>query len=170
MTITQPDLFGEVDAAHQARLRDALTCLIESVPDALNLVLGVRRLDRGEIKVGKGGRWAYSSRRPGLWFEGVGTWGGWYSRPRDLLTWDELDDLVAADPRVEQVREWSESLTAIDAWKDRYRPFELWPNAERWHPSWIAGDHSRPGWDERINAWAAVLDVLRDARSQVGAA
>ena len=169
--MTQPDLFGELDAAEalaaSAALglkRDALTMLIDSHPNTLDLLIGTRRRDTGEIKQGKSGNWAYSVRNPGIYFEREDTWGGWYARPAHLLTWDNFDALVADDPRLDAVRAWASSLTAVDAWKDRYRPFELWPDPERWHPSYIEGDHARPGWESRKAAWDTVLTVLRDAR------
>lgn len=167
--LAQPDLFGEDDAAHGTRLADAYTCLIEACPGTCEIVIGVRRLDQGDIKVGKSGRWAYSLRSPGMHFEHTSTWGGWYSKPRNLLTWDELDEAIARDPRIDEVRAWSDSLTAVDAWRDRTRPFELWPDPGSWHPSYIAGDHARPGWAARLAAWVTVLDVLRDARKAVTA-
>lgn len=161
--IAQPDLFGDDDAAETRRYQDALTCLADACPTALELLIGVRKEDRGEIRQGKSGDWAYSSRREGFYFERVETWGGWCARPCGLITWSELDELTAADPRVAQIRAWSDSLTVIDAWKGRYRPYEMWPNPETWHPSHIQADHDRPGWSGRLHAWQQTIAVYRDA-------
>ena len=172
----QLDLFGEIEAAENAaeraereRLRDALTCLIEAHPRTLELLLGDYRVDTGEIRQGVSGGWAYSCRRNGFWFQDRASWGaqpgGWYHRPAHRLAWDELDAIAAADPGVAQVRAWSTDLTAIDAWKDRYRPFELWPNPDRWPPSYITSDHERPGWAERHAAWTATIAICTDARA-----
>ena len=172
----QLDLFGEVEAAEHAaeradreRRRDALTCLIEAHPRTLELLLGDLRHEGGEIKQGVSGGWAYSVRANGFWFQDRDEWsrgGGWYQRPKSRFSWDERA-AIAADPRVEQVRAWSAALTAPDSWKDRYRPFELWPHPETWHPSYITSDHERPGWVERRAAWDLVLAVLTDAREEL---
>ena len=173
MSALQYDLFGEVQAAENAdtqRRRDALTCLIEAHPNALELLLGDRRPDTGEIKQGLSGGWAYSRRKDGLYFEDQETWGraagAWYRRPAHRFGWDELDAIAAADPRVEEIRAWATSLTQPDAWRDRTRPFELWP-VSSWHPSWIKGNHERAGWPERLAAWTLTLAVLRDAREAI---
>ena len=174
----QLDLFGEVERAEQdavvadaARRHDALTCLTEAHPDTLNLLLGNRRLDTGEIKQGCSGNWAYSVRSTGFWFQDRATWGAtagaWYRKPVHHFAWAELDAIAAADPRVDEIRAWADSLTAIDRWKDLTRPFELWPNPERWHPSYIKSDHTRPGWDARIHTWHLALTVLTDARQEI---
>ena len=174
----QLDLFGDVERAEHAaeradreRRRDALTCLIEAYPRTLELLLGDRRSEGGEVKQGISGSWAYSARASGFWFQDRASWsaqlGAWYQRPRRRFGWAELDAVAAADPRVDQVRAWAESLTAADSWKDRYRPFELWPHPETWHPSYIVSDHERPGWAERRAAWDLVLAVLADAREEL---
>ena len=92
--------------------------------------------------------------------------GGWYRRPAHVLGWAELDE-VALDPRVDEIRAWADALTAPDSWKDRYRPYELWPHPETWHPSYIDGDHERSGWPERRHAWDLALAVLVDAREAI---
>ena len=173
----QLDLFGEVEAAEDAarhadtrRRRDALTCLIDAHPTTLDLLLGDRRLDRGEIRQGMSGDWCYSVRATGFHFadrtEHCRGGGGWYRRPAHRLDWDELD-AIAADPRVDEIRAWADSLTAIDRWKDRYRPHEMWPHPDSWHPSYIDGDHERPGWPARHAAWLLTLTVLADAREAI---
>ncbi|WP_053203807.1 hypothetical protein [Jiangella muralis] len=163
MTAVQLDLFGEVLTSETRRVVDGLACLRDAHPRALDLMLGERRPDTGEIKVGASGPWAYSVRRAGFYFEDRGGWGGWYARPAHLLTWSELDALVGGDARLLEVRAWSESLHGVGGRNDRMRPHELWPDPGGWHPSYIEGDHERPGWDERITAWRTVLAILDDA-------
>lgn len=158
----QLDLFGDELAAESTRHVDALTCLRDSHPRALEILTGERRPDTGEVRCGLSGSWAYSVRRAGFCFEDASTWGGWYSRPAHVLTWPELDELVGADPRLADVAAWSRSLAA-DARRDRYRPFELWPDPESWHPSYIKGDRDHPGWADRLAAWRLVLAILDDA-------
>lgn len=145
------------------RISGALTVLRDAHPRALEIVAGERRPDTGEVKCGLVHPWAYSVRKDGFYFEHESTWGGWYSKPRHLLTWTDLDAVLAGDPRVQQVRAWSHRLRAVDAWKDRSRPFELWPDPDGWHPSYIDGDHARRGWRTRIEVWRMVLSILTDA-------
>ena len=158
----QPDLFGEIEAAHCLRVADAFTCLAEAHPATLELLIGTRRPNRGEIKTGKSGDWAYRVCNDEFCFEGVSTWGGWHSKPAGAIAWAELDDLTAGDPRIDEMRAWSESLTAIEAGQDRTRPHELWPRPEAWHPSYIADDHERPGWPERLHVWGLAIELCRD--------
>ena len=179
MTAVQLDLFGEVEAAEtaaakaeRARLVDGLTCLRDGPSRTPELLIGPRRdglMHHGEVKASKSGKWAYAPRPQGLRFERVTTWGGWGAHPAHWLHWDELDVQVGEDPRLAEIRAWSESLTDIDAWKDRTRPYELWPDPGSWHPSYIAGDHERRGWAERLHAWTLTLGVLTDVIAQIGA-
>lgn len=155
--MTQPDLLGDFDTT----VRDALHVLAHYHPRTLELLIGDRRPDGGEVKAGLNHPWAYSVRREGLYIEHETTWGGWYAKPRHFMPWPELDRLTASDPRLDDVRAWSESLTAIDAWKDRYRPHEL--DANLWHPQYITTDHARPGWPERLHTWEIVIAICNDA-------
>ena len=163
----QYDLFGWDAAEEYGRLGDALTVLADAHPRSLELLIGIREPDRGEVKPGVTGPWAYQVCRDGLYTQRRAEWGGWSSRPANRATWDELDSLIGEDSRVPTIRAWSEGLTAIDAWRDRSRPFELWPDADRWHPSHLAGDHARPGWSTRINAWQLTVQVCRDALARL---
>lgn len=164
----QLDLFGEIEADEIRRYRDALTCLAYAHPSTLEILIGNRRPDTGEVKQGLSGDWAYSVRRDGFFFQDRAAWGAaagaWYRKPADHMTWTELHQLIDDDPHLDEIRTWSESLTAIDAWRDRGRPFELWPNPERWHPSYISGDHERLGWVERLDAWQMAIAICTDAR------
>lgn len=167
----QLDLFGHVEAAEQAAIEDsrrqvvaALTCLRDSVPMALEVVVHLKRhQDRDDRKPGKSGDWAFIVSHAGLRYEDVNTWGGWDSRPRNLFTWDRLADAIEQDPRRAEVIQWARSLTVVDRWRDLYRPYELWVDPHTWHPSYIEGDHQRPGWDERIHAWRTTQAILSDA-------
>lgn len=145
------------------RIRDGPICLAEAPFDSLQILIGVRPVDTGEIKARASGDWAYRTVRDAFLYEDRATWGGWYAKPRHHITWDELDGLTAADPRVPEIRAWSESLTAVDAWRDRTRPFRLTPGADEWHPHYHEGDVDRPGWDARLRAWEQAVAVLRDA-------
>ena len=169
LSVEQPDLFGEDDAAETRRYYDALTCLADAYPNALEVLIGDRRPDTGETRARMTNPWAYWSDRAGYRFERVATWGGWYSRPRHMITWTELDQLVGHDPRIKEIRAWSQALTALDAWKDRYRPCELEPNPEMFHPSHAQTDHDRPGWPARLHAWQQTIAVYTEARAAIEA-
>lgn len=166
MTAVQLDLFGEVLTAETGLRVDAMTCLRDAVPGALRTVLGDLVFHRGEVAAGMSGAWAYAVRQDGFYFEGVDTWGGWYARPRYMITWAELDALVGADPRLAEVEAWAAQQREPGLWRNLSRPYELWPDPDDWHPSYITGDHERPGWDERIAAWRTVLTILDDAISR----
>lgn len=173
MTAAQLDLFGGLDA-DTARKVDALTCIRDAIPQAMEMVIHLAYWwphDRRNI--GAGGGWADSIRRDGLHFERADDWWGrayargepfgWNRTPAHLLTWPELADLTGDDPRRPGLITWSQSLTAIDAWKDRMRPYELWPESASCNPSYIKGDHERPGWGQRIAAWRGLYALLDDA-------
>lgn len=162
MTALQLDLFAT--DAETRRLVDGLTCLRDVVPEALDVVVHLddwRAYD--DRNVGRCGAWWYSVRRDGLHFAGLtelrprGSW------PRTLarcVTWAELAEQLAGDPRRPGLVAWAESLTE-PSWKELIRPFDLWPGG--WHPSYIAGDHERPGWPQRIAAWRTLQQLLTDA-------
>lgn len=173
----QLDLFGQVEATEQAaaadsvrRQIDALTCLRDSVPDALHVLVHLDYWRRADDRgcPGNSGEWAYRIGRAGMDFVRKGTAGGW-DRGRALIAWDELRDLLAGHPLRGQVVAWSESLTHPDAWRDRGRPFELWPHPETWHPSYIEGDHTRAGWDDRRHAWAVTQLIYTSAIDRLAA-
>lgn len=173
MNATQLDLFGEVLAAEYAteqadteRLTTGLRVLSDEHPRSLELLIGARTPDTGHVKAGKGHRYAYRVKQHAFLFEPIETWGGWDAAPRHQITWDELDELLAGDPRIDELRVWTEMLTAPDAWRDLGRPHELWADP-RWHPSYIDNDHARPGWEQRLTAWHTVFSILTDAQQKV---
>lgn len=143
---------------------EALICLRDVVPDALRVVVELSWWkEQDERNPGKSGDWAYLVCRTGFYFERTDTWGGWESRPRNLLTWEGLKRLVGNDPRRPGVVAWARSLTAIDRWKDIYRPFELWPQPEGWHPSYLEHDRERAGYEQRMQAWGTLQAILTEA-------
>ncbi|TDD31665.1 hypothetical protein E1287_25735 [Actinomadura sp. KC06] len=147
------------------RLVDGLTVLRDVVPEALEaaVYLGEWR-SRGGLSVGKSGPWWYGIRRGGLQFEALGErrHSGWPHKLTRSITWEELAGLLGDDPRRQGLIAWAESLTALDAWRDLMRPHELWPMPGEWHPSYITGDHERPGWPERIAAWTTLQAMCTD--------
>lgn len=159
----QPDLFGQDDEANQARLIGALEALRDEDPNTIGiLALGHRRPKRGDCRAGySGGRYAYGPQLDGYHWQDVATWPGFTTLPANVVSWDELDELIAG-PHLDQVRVWAESLTAPERWRDHNRPYELWPNPEQWHPHYIADDHARPGWPARNAAWSLLRDLLTD--------
>lgn len=179
----QLDLFGEVEAAEsaavsadRARLTNALICLRDAVPDALQVVvhLSMWRDQRG---IGKSGEWAYCVRQNHFRYEAVSDWWngaldrgepfGWSRTPAHRVTWAELQTLVGDDPRRVGLIEWEQSLTVVDPWWDLTRPHELWPDPEGWHPSYIESDHRRPGWSARLKAWQDLQALLNDAITRI---
>jgi hypothetical protein len=167
----QPDLFGPgPDARRQIH---GLTCLRDSVPEAMNVVVHLEdwrtREDRG---IGASGDWAYSLRRDGLHFEHTDEWWtgarargdryGWDRTPVNLVTWDELRALLGAHPARAGVLAWAAALPT-PSWNEMTRPYELWPNPHQWHPGYITRDHERPTWPERIIAWRALQAMCTDA-------
>lgn len=170
------DFLPEIAAARQVErlqpLRDALTCLRDAVPEALEVVvlLGYRH-EKDTRAARASGPWAYCVSRDGLRHEPRDEWSnptdggprGWSRTPAHLTTWEELAALVGADPRRADLVAWAEGLTAPDRWRDLFRPHELWPNPEQWHPGYIEGDHERPGWGERITAWRTLQSILTTA-------
>lgn len=157
MTAAQLDLFGDLDA-DTARRVDALICIRDEIPQAMEIVIHLAdwriREDRSP---GRPGNWLYTIRRDGIDARRCGTtlW--------QHISWAELADLVGDDPRRPGLIAWSQSLTAADAWKDRLRPHELWPEPEKWHPSCFELDHQRDGWEQRIAAWRDLYALLDDA-------
>lgn len=163
----QLDLFAP--ATETRRLVDGLTCLRDAVPEALETVIHLADWRPIEAHgIAWSSEWAYTIRRAGLRYERRRDWDGGTARLR-CITWPELGDLVADDPRRPGLIAWAESLTAPDSWKDLHRPFELWPHPDRWHPGYIEGDHQRPGWLQRIAAWRNLLAILTDAITRLDA-
>lgn len=167
-----PDVAAQRSYARNLPLTQALTCLRDAVPSALEVVSDLaynRRTD--DRSPSASGDWAYIVCRAGLRHEPRSHWSqptdggraGWNRTPANLTTWSELAALLGDDPRRAELTAWTASLTAPDRWRDITRPRELWPNPEEWHPSTIEGDHTRPGWEARIHAWRTVQAILDDA-------
>jgi hypothetical protein len=173
----QLDLFGDALSAERQRLSDALVCLRDSVPTALEVVAWLRYGDTHDTRDAHlGGGWAYCVCAAGLRFETEHAWGtgarergeryGFSRTPDRLVTWVELTALFGDDPRRSEIAVWADSLP-LPRWKQLMRPHELWPNPESWHPSYITNDHKDPHWPGRWHAWGLVLAVLNDAIERV---
>lgn len=171
MTAVQLDLFRP--ATDTRRLVEGLTCLRDAVPEAMYVLLHLEYwLPRDERGVGASGGWAYAIRRNGLHFEHTDDWWrgarsrgeqwGWNRQPARHLTWVELAEQLGDDPRRADLAAWSRSLTE-PAWKQRARPYEMWPEPETWHPDYLAGDRARSGWPARVEAWLTLQAILTDA-------
>jgi hypothetical protein len=147
--------------------RDALICLRDEVPTALEAIANLSWLKpHDDTKPGASEHYAYALCAAGLRWERVEEWwgpGAWERRPRHLTTWADLAAAISDDPRRATIATWAETLTAPDRSRDLYRPYELWPKPETWHPSYIDGDHERPGWADRIDAWRTAQAILTDA-------
>lgn len=166
-----PEVADARRAAHARPLVDALTCLRDAVPEALEVLVHLGPTRTGDTRKPRAsGAWAYCVSHAGLRHEPVDHWwmptdggrAGWDRTPAHLATWDQLCDLLADDPRRADVTAWASSLTAVDRWRDLTRPHELWPEPDRWHPSYIQADHDQPGWDQRLTAWRTVQSILTD--------
>lgn len=167
MTALQLGLFNPALDAETRRLIDGLTCLRDVVPTALECV--VHLADWHPVQEGGfslSGDWTWTIRRKGLRFERRADWSGQSSKMR-VVTWAELATHLGDDPRRPGLITWAESLTAPDRWKDLMRPHELWPQPGDWHPSYITGDHERPGWAERIAAWRTFGAICTDAIAEL---
>lgn len=178
--MTQLDLFGAVlaaerdrDRAQQRRQRDALVCLRDAMPDALEVVVHLQHWRPQDTRAPRAnGDWAYCVCRAGVRFENRDEWGhaarlrgersGWDRTPVDLITWDELTDLVGHDQRRAQITAWVDSLPE-PRWRALGRPHELWPDPGGWHIGYFCHDHVDAGWPARRHAWQLVLDLLNDA-------
>ncbi|WP_043736008.1 hypothetical protein [Nocardia asiatica] len=172
--MTQLDLFGEVLAAERQQLAagrqrsvEALTCLRDSVPTALEVVATLRYQRTHDTTTPcAGGDWAYCVCKRGLRFQAITEWQGWNHLPAHLLTWDELAALVGNDPRRAEITAWMDALPQ-PRWQPLSRPHELWPNPEQWHPDRITSDHRHPRWPARLRAWQLTLELLTDAINQL---
>ncbi|GAA2238788.1 hypothetical protein GCM10010401_08840 [Rarobacter faecitabidus] len=166
-----PEIAAERHEARNRPLRAAVECLRDSIPEALELVLYLEnRSGRDSRAPRSSGNWAYAVGDAGLRHESWEHWArptdggksGWNRTPKNLTTWAQLRDVLGDDPRRNDLTEWADSLPE-PKWKDLYRPHELWPHPETWHPSYIEGDRSRPGWAQRITAWRTCQVMLSDA-------
>lgn len=183
-TVTQLDLFGEVVAAEQKRhvaeqrrLRDALVCLREAVPTALENIVELAYHNPADTRQPHAsGNWAYCVCRAGLRFEVAQEWWsgahdrgetwGWDRTPAHLVTWQELAELIGDDPRRVEIAGWVESLP-LPRWKQLMRPKELWPDPEGWHIRHLCNDHVHEQWTARRRAWELTLGLLDDAITAV---
>jgi hypothetical protein len=159
------DFLPEVVAERADRDADALVCLRDEVPQALEAVVHLawwRQIDETGFR-NSSGRYLYLVCRAGIRYERKGEGNdGDRGRPARLLAWDELAAMVGGDPRRAEVAAWVDSLPE-PRWSVLTRPHELWPQPEQWHPSYIENDHARPGWPARIAAWTTVQAILTDA-------
>lgn len=162
-----PTLFDDLFIPDRAQqVARGLTCLRDACPDALEVVA---RLDWWKPNNERGshasGEWAYVVCRDGFHFGSRygAEWRGWDRNPPHLLTWEQLRQILEVDPRQTDVAAWLHSQTAVDRWRDYYRPYELWPDPGSWHPSYIESDRERDGYHERMNAWRTTQDILTDA-------
>lgn len=159
MTTVQLDLFGP--DTETLRLVDGLRCLRDVVPEAMDVLIHLapwQRVEHRELSLC--GEWIYTLRLDGLRYERRDEWRGKSQMRR--ITWTELAEQLADDPRRPQILAWARTLP-MPNWKELIRPFELWPDSGSWHPSYITGDHERPGWDHRIAAWRALQAICTDA-------
>jgi hypothetical protein len=163
VTALQLDLFAADTGTR--RLVDGLTALRDVVPEALEAVVNLGDRGPDDRQVGRSGAWWYAARRDGLHFAGLDEQlrgRGWPSTLPRRITWAELAEQLADDPRRAELLSWAQSLP-MPNWRELIRPFELWPDPDSWHPDYITGDHERPGWDERITAWTTLQAILTDA-------
>lgn len=163
----QYDLFGELEATETLRHNEALTCLRDSLPTALHAVTALTNWTgrSGGHNPGMAGDWAYAIDDPGIRYEHVSTWGpagGWSRTPAHLLTWDQLAALVTPDPRHADLVAWAQP-DAEGLRPPLHRPYELWPDPEGWHPSYIEGDRADPEWPARLHAWTTLQQLLTEA-------
>lgn len=171
------DLFAAVMPPAQQRQVDALTCLRDSMSDALEVVANLRYNQPDDSRAPRlSGNWAFCVSRPGLRFENADEWWsgggrrresrGWNRTPANLVTWDELRTWIGHDPRRAEISAWTESLPA-PRWKLLMRPHELWPDPEGWHTGYFCRDHVHEQWPARRRAWGLTLTLLNDAIDQV---
>ncbi|WP_027946575.1 hypothetical protein [Amycolatopsis taiwanensis] len=172
MTV-QLDLFGTVLAAERQHHVDVLTCLRDAMPDALQIIVELRRWQREDTHAPHAnGDWAYCVSHAGLRYEAASEWWagarergetwGWSRTPANLITWDELAALVGDDPRRAEITAWVETLPE-PRWRKLMRPHELWPQPKGWHIGYFCRDHVDTHWTGRRRAWRLVLDLLTDA-------
>lgn len=149
-------------------LADALTCLADADPAALEAVIQhptwAHLWGNGDVR--SAGTWAYSRTLTHYRFEQVDTWwkrGGWEKRPANRIAFGEIREALPLDV-ILHLNAWARTLpdTAASSFK-LSRPFELWPDGDKWHPSYIEKDHKDPAWADRLEAWTLLIDALRDA-------
>lgn len=177
--MTQLDLFGEVVSAEHQWDIDALICLRDAVPEALQVVVELRHRRAKDTRSPRAsGNWAYCVSAAGLRFEAADDWWnsarhrgeawGWNRTPAHLLTWDALIALIGHDPRRADLAAWMDTLPH-PRWQTLLRPHELGPDPGNWHTSHFCRDHLDIRWPARRRAWQLVLDLLGDALDNVQA-
>ncbi|MEU7631787.1 hypothetical protein AB0C34_17620 [Nocardia sp. NPDC049220] len=160
--MTQLDLFGEILATERQHAIDALTCLRDAVPTALEIVATLRYTSTHDTTTpSAGGDWAYCVCKAGLRFQPLTQWQGWNHRPAHLITWHHLATLIGHDPRRHEISAWINTLPH-PRWPQLQRPHELWPHPETWHPHHITNDRNHPHWPTRKHAWTQTLTLLTD--------
>lgn len=176
----QLDLFGDVLAAERRaetadvqRQIDGLTCLRDAVPEALQLVAELQYTKREDTRSpSAAGPWAWCVSRAGLRFEDSREWWkgarerretwGWNRTPANLLTWDELIELVGSDHRRAELTTWIATLPE-PRWRVLTRPHELDVEPDGWHVSYLCGDHVNQNWTARRTAWRTLQDLINTA-------
>ncbi|MFT9771119.1 hypothetical protein ACMZ29_00545 [Brevibacterium casei] len=144
----------------ERRFASVLTCMRDAVPDTMRFVIDLWAPPRREW--GAAGGWSYMWPKEAFIAVPRGT-----GAEEQSVTWDEFATIVEGHPARAGILAWEASLTATDKWRDLYRPNELWPYGLDDHPSNIAADHERAGWDERFTAWMNLYTILTDAIAQV---
>lgn len=152
-------------AADRHRKAEGLRVLRDYVPEAFEII------EHFEAARGQGSSWGIGGtsgdefRCAYRWTDRGFEWTSSVSRGGDgqRITWAELRELVEDDALRHRAIEWSRSLTEVDAWRDRYRPFGLWPHPEMWHPSYFERDRARAGFAERMKAWRQIRGALSTA-------
>jgi hypothetical protein len=172
---TAADLAPQQPSARQQLRRDALLCLRDAIPEALQLVVELRNPDRVDHRSPRAsGDWAYCTPNAGLRVEDRSVWWagapgqprGWDRIPAGLVTWDQLAALIGDDPRRTEVSAWAATVPD-PRWRVLQRPFELWPDAGGWNLRYFCRDHVNQHWAGRRRAWQLVLELLGDAADRI---
>lgn len=165
----QLDLFGEIVSAKQRRVVDTLTCLRDTLPEALDVIAELRytgpRLESSGSRAD--GPWNYAVCSAGVRVQPRDQMRGFHTQPRNLVPWHELRDLVGDDPRRAEITAWRDSLPELGRWRLTYRPHELWSDPKGWHVSNFCHDHVHEQWSARRRAWHLLQDLLTDTITAV---
>ena len=188
----QYDLFGEIEAAEEARASAAQHAssaagrFLTETPWPgligwwLHSVEVERKLDRGEAKAsfrrGPTGApgWAWAIWRDGLRFEAGDTWQGWDQRPRWCIPWEQLHRVRDAHPwvtaKLRQLADGRGQPNSI-GWRWWTDPFALHPDG--WHSSYLESEQQADWYDgcarpenayiDRLEAWRLALGVVESA-------
>lgn len=145
---------------------DALTCLRDVVPEALEIVVQLANPRQHDDRMPSAcGDWAWCVSDRGLWTQRAEEWwqqdNAWGKRPKHLLPWADLAELIEADPRRAEVTAWAGTLT-FPCWRELSRPKEIGARPGEWHISYLCRDHVDDAWPGRRRAWQLVLDILSE--------